>query len=59
MELKILNDTQKAQLQEIISFYKYFFICNKCGRVFGSDSLEKKMDKNIKCPLCLVGKVGA
>ena len=47
-EIKLLNDTQKKQLAELLTFYKYFYICNECGTVYGSD----KLDNNKMCPVC-------
>jgi len=49
--MKKLNDTQVKQLQELISHYKYFYICNLCGSVYGTDYSEKKEHK---CHLCEV-----
>ena len=50
MELKILNNTQKQELSELLSYFKYFYVCNKCGVVYGSDHL----DSNLKCPKCVL-----
>ena len=49
MELKLITDKQKEQLKDIISYYKRFYICNRCGTLYGSDSLEKK---DTICPVC-------
>ena len=51
VRLKLLNNTQKEQLTRLLGFYKYFWICNICGSVYGSDSLEIK---NKICPICEV-----
>ena len=49
VELKILNKTQQEQVAKLLSFYKYFYICNKCGSVYGTDFKETL---HIICPIC-------
>ena len=48
MELKLLNKIQEEQVSKLLSYYKYLFICNTCGSVYGSDALDKKRE----CPIC-------
>lgn len=48
MELTLLNKTQKELANDLLKFYKYVFICNRCGRVYGSDNKEKYK----LCPIC-------
>lgn len=52
VELTLLNNTQKSKIQELIEFYKYFYLCNKCGSLYGSDYHEKDR----YCPLCELKK---
>lgn len=49
MELKILNNTQKEEVAKLFGFYKYFYICNSCGSVYGADFLETRQRH---CPIC-------
>jgi DNA-directed RNA polymerase subunit RPC12/RpoP len=51
MKLTLLNNTQQEQLTKLIGFYKLFYICNRCGSVYGSDSSERK---ERHCPNCEV-----
>lgn len=52
MVLKLLNNTQKEELRNVINFYKFFYICNLCGRLYGSDN----KDFTKECPICLPTK---
>jgi len=47
-DLKLLNNTQKEEAEEMLKFYKYVYICNSCGTVYGSDKEEKYK----RCPKC-------
>jgi len=47
--MRLLNNTQTEKLKELILFYKYFYICNHCGSVYGSDYKEVR---GIICPVC-------
>lgn len=49
MRLKVLNNTQKKQAIQLLSIYKYIYVCNECGIIYGTD---KKENKNIYCPKC-------
>jgi rubrerythrin len=49
VELKLLNNTQKEQLTNLLTFYKHIYVCNRCGTVYGSDFIERK-DRH--CPNC-------
>ncbi len=51
MELKLLNNTQKDQVMSLLSFYKFIYVCNRCGLVYGNDTTEKK---KVYCPKCLI-----
>jgi len=51
MEIRLLNNTQKEQVGKLLSFYKFIYICNRCGLVYGADNEEKKI---IHCPKCLL-----
>ena len=51
MRLKLLNNTQKDQVILLLNFYKFFYICNKCGIVYGTDDQEKKKPY---CPKCSI-----
>jgi len=46
--LKLLNNTQAEKTKDLLKFYKYIYICNDCGNVYGSDMLEKYQ----RCPNC-------
>jgi len=48
MELRVLNNTQKKETMDLLKFYKYIYLCNKCGSIYGSDSHEK----GVLCPCC-------
>jgi len=48
MKIKLLNETQKEQVMKLLGYYKFFYICNECGSVYGADFLDKK----IVCPTC-------
>lgn len=48
MTIKLLNNTQKEQLIKIIGYYNFFYICNDCGNVYGSD----KKEFGRLCPEC-------
>lgn len=49
MELKLLSEKQLGQLEELKRYYKHFFICNKCGSIYGADHIIQKF---ILCPIC-------
>lgn len=49
MKIKLLNNTQVEQLKRVLGFYKYFYICNDCGSIYGTDFLETK---ERACPTC-------
>jgi len=51
-EIKLLNNTQKEQLSKMTMFYKKFYVCNRCGNVYGSDNPERI----ILCPECDLNK---
>lgn len=51
MVIKLLNNTQKEQVNSLLSFYKFIYICNRCGSVYGTDRAERK---DIHCPKCLL-----
>jgi len=42
MELKRLNDTQTKQAEDFLKNYKYVYVCNRCGSIYGTDFLEAK-----------------
>jgi len=48
VKLRLLNDTQKREANDLYKIYKFLYICNKCGAVYGSD----KHEKLIICPNC-------
>ena len=52
--MKLLNETQKRQLQELLDFYNFYYICNMCGSVYGADKKETYKT----CPKCelVIGK---
>ena len=47
--IKELNIKQKEELNKLIGFYKHIYVCNNCGRVYGTDLKE---EKNRLCPYC-------
>jgi len=47
-ELRLLNNTQKEQADDLLRFYKFVYICNKCGNCYGTDGKEKFK----RCPNC-------
>lgn len=50
VELKLLSKNQKEEAEKLIRFYKYIFVCNHCGRVYGADII----DKTNQCPNCVM-----
>jgi DNA-directed RNA polymerase subunit RPC12/RpoP len=46
--MKLLNKTQTEKLTNLLGYYKYFYICNTCGSVYGSDHL----DSSYECVTC-------
>ncbi len=48
LNLTLLNNTQKKEVESLFMFYKFIYICNNCGSVYGADSQEKFK----KCPIC-------
>jgi len=48
-KLERLNDKKIKQIKKLIGLYKYFYICNSCGSLYGSDRQERKV---VLCPLC-------
>jgi len=52
MELKVLNDTQVKEAIQLLGYYKYFYVCNSCGSVYGCDTKET----NTNCPKCILKK---
>lgn len=47
-ELKLLNNTQKEDTEDLLRYYKLVYICNTCGRVYGSNNKERHKI----CPIC-------
>lgn len=47
--LKKLNDTQKKEAEEFLKYYKFVYICNVCGSIYGTDRPE---DKGRLCHVC-------
>lgn len=50
MELIKINDTQKENVEFFLKDYKYIYLCNECGSIYGTDLKEKKEIK--LCPHC-------
>jgi len=48
VELKVLNNTQKKEANDLYKIYKFIYLCNKCGTIYGAD----KHDKVALCPRC-------
>ena len=48
LELKLLNNTQKEEAENLFIFYKFVYICNSCGSIYGTDSQERFK----RCPVC-------
>ena len=48
MALILLNTLQKKKLEDLFGFYNYFYICNECGSLYGSDQKEHIL----LCPTC-------
>lgn len=42
---------ERFQIDRLKNFYKFRFVCEKCGVPFGSDSNDKKTCKKISCPI--------
>jgi rRNA maturation endonuclease Nob1 len=51
--IKELTQEQKKEYKEIKSYFKYFYDCPACHRVFGSDDLLKRINF---CPICQTAK---
>jgi rubrerythrin len=47
-KLRLLNEKQKEQAKDLFKYYKFIYLCNKCGNLYGSDNHEKF----IICPTC-------
>ena len=50
--MKRLNDTQIKDAEEFLKDYKYVYVCNNCGSIYGTDASELKEKK--LCPRCEV-----
>ena len=51
--IKELTQEQKKEYEEIKSYFKYFYDCPDCHRVFGSDDILKSINS---CPKCQTAK---
>lgn len=49
IQIQKLSKEQKEQYKEIKNFYKYFYECPACHRVYGSDEEER----HLFCPKCI------
>lgn len=49
--MKMLNDTQLKDIKKVLGYYKFYYICNSCGSIYGSD----KKDTKQLCPACDMG----
>jgi len=47
--LKKLNKEQKLEYEDINGFYKFYYECPSCKRIYGADEEEK----NLFCPKCI------
>jgi len=43
--MKKLNDTQVKDLEKFLKSYKFVYICNDCGTVYGTDFQETNKTK--------------
>jgi len=46
--IKLLNENQKKEANDLLKFYKYIYQYNHCGSVYGADN--KEIGKI--CPVC-------
>lgn len=49
IQIQKLSKEQKEQYKEIKDFYKYFYECPACKRIYGAD--EKEI--HLFCPKCI------
>lgn len=49
IQIRKLSKEQKDEYKEIKNFYKYFYECPACHRVYGSDEEER----HLFCPKCI------
>lgn len=52
MKVTKLNDTQKKEAIDFLKDYKFIYVCNKCGGVYGTELQEAKQVK--LCHVCEV-----
>jgi len=51
MRIVKLDDTQIKDAKDFLKHYKFIYVCNKCGSVYGTDLQE---DKDRICHKCEV-----
>ena len=47
-QLTLLNKEQTEKAINMLKFYKFVYLCNICGNLYGSD----KHEKGLICPVC-------